>query len=153
MQIDGWRAGVGAFTGAAGSAVMCKQHLSWACLQKEVPLQSSMVAGVTPHWAALQAHVPLFPPRSRLDTPKSPANSNGALSCAVLPCSLGLIPGKLACISSRLIPEQERSAKAGMLNFCLGKIYPDQATAHAVGFTELICVFKSDQVNRGVKAS
>lgn len=56
-------------------------------------------------------------------------------------------------ISSRLIPEQERSAKAGMLNFCLGKIYPDQATARAVGFTELICVFKSDQVNRGVKAS
>eukprot|EP00891_Asterochloris_glomerata_P004594 jgi/Astpho2/4594/Aster-00171 len=48
-------------------------------------------------------------------------------------------------ISSRLIPEQERSAKAGMLNFCLGKIYPDQATARAVGFTELICVFKSDQ--------
>ena len=55
-------------------------------------------------------------------------------------------------ISGRLIPEKERSAKAGMLNFCLGKIYPDQATARAVGFTELICVFKSDQVNRGVKA-
>ena len=55
--------------------------------------------------------------------------------------------------SGRLIPEKERSAKAGMLNFCLGKIYPDQATARAVGFTELICVFKSDQVNMGVEAS